>query len=84
MKKLSKDQEVIQLVQQYFMVSSGDQKMEDATEKTINAASNFIVSYSRFVTTSIFPFNPSYPGGCGGGGGRAHCAHRVSLQTTEG
>ena len=68
MKKLSKDQEVIQLVQQYFMVSSGDQKMEDATEKTINAAFNFIVSYSRFVTTSIFPFNPSYPGGWGGGG----------------
>ena len=32
MKKLSKDQEVMQLVQQYFMVSSGDQKMEDATE----------------------------------------------------
>ena len=84
MKKLSKDQEVIQLVQQYFMVSSGDQKMEDATEKTINAAFNFIVSYSRFVTTSIFPFNPSYPGGWGGGGGRAHCAHRVSIQTTEG
>ena len=66
MKKLSKDQEVIQLVQQYFMVSSGDQKMEDATEKTINAAFNFIVSYSRFVTTSIFPFNPSYPGGWAG------------------
>ena len=73
MKKLSKDQEVIQLVQQYFMVSSGDQKMEDATEKTINAAFNFIVSYSRFVTTSIFPFNPSYPGGWGGGGQGTLC-----------